>query len=337
MTASPNKPASSPSPRAKLRDNLRWYFGREWLRLLALVVCGVVARFPALGGQLIWDDEYLVRSNPFIKSPLLILETFRHYLFPDAFSPHYRPVQNVSYCFDYLVWRGEAYGFHISNVFWHVCAGLLLYRLLRCVFGDVEHRWQTGGLESPSQGAIASGIAFCVALLWLVHPVHSAAVDYISGRADSLAACFACGAWLLFLMARKSGKTWHRVSLLVVATGLCLLALGSRESACLWVAIFLVYLVTLERTLTVRARMLSFVATLGLVAIYAGLRHLPSVQVQGEAAAGTPWPVRFVLMFRALGDYGRLLLFPINLHMERTLEAPEALLGNAGWRHAITS
>lgn len=37
-------------------------------------------------------------------------------------------------------------------------------------------------------------------------------------------------------------------------------------------------------------------------------------------------------MMRALGDYGRLLVYPANLHMDRTVETPQALLGNAGWR-----
>jgi tetratricopeptide (TPR) repeat protein len=40
-------------------------------------------------------------------------------------------------------------------------------------------------------------------------------------------------------------------------------------------------------------------------------------------------------MLRALGDYARLLLWPGNLHMERSVESPAAVLGNEGWRLAI--
>jgi Flp pilus assembly protein TadD len=194
-----------------------------------------------------------------------------------------------------------------------------------------------GGVDDLAGVASSSAIAFCVALLWLIHPAHSAAVDYVSGRADSLAAFFSCGAWLLFLKATDARKTSHRALLFILASLSCLLALASRESACIWVLIFLLHLVALERRLTVRARAIIVAATLSLVGVYVGLRHLPHVQVQAEAGGGAPWPARIVLMLRALGDYGRLLLFPANLHMERTLEAPEALLGNAGWRRAITS
>jgi hypothetical protein len=42
----------------------------------------------------------------------------------------------------------------------------------------------------------------------MVHPVHSAAIDYISGRADSLAFAFSAGAWLLVLRARIAKARW---------------------------------------------------------------------------------------------------------------------------------
>src|ERR1700751_4355117 len=77
----------------------------DWFRSLLLAVVGIVVHAPALQGQRIWDDQYLSHDNPFIKSPLLILETFRHHLFLDSLSLHYRPVQNVSFIFDYFFWN----------------------------------------------------------------------------------------------------------------------------------------------------------------------------------------------------------------------------------------
>ena len=101
--------------------------GRHWLRCLLLVVIGAAVRLPGLQGPFLWDDLYLARDNPFIKSPLLITEAFRHYLFPDSFAGHYRPVQTVSYVFDYLSWNTDACGYHLSNQFWHIGSGILLY------------------------------------------------------------------------------------------------------------------------------------------------------------------------------------------------------------------
>jgi protein O-mannosyl-transferase len=115
------------------------------------------------------------------------------------------------------------------------------------------------------------------------------------------------------------------------------LALASRETALIWVMIFLLHLFTLDRGATARAKYLVLAGSLCLVAFYAGLRQLPQVQVNAGASGGSPLPIRLVLMLRALGDYARLMVFPGNLHMERSLESPEAAFGNEGWRHAISS
>src|SRR6266480_1071725 len=49
-------------------------FRSNWFRALLLAVAAIVTHLPALQGERIWDDHYLSLGNPFIKSPLLILE-----------------------------------------------------------------------------------------------------------------------------------------------------------------------------------------------------------------------------------------------------------------------
>jgi hypothetical protein len=106
------------------------FLQRQWLRYVFLALVGLVVHFPALQGELIWDDSFLARDNPFIKSPVLIFEAFRHHLLLDSLSMHYRPVQNLSYMIDYFIWNTDTYGYHLSNVLWHVGSGLLLFSLL---------------------------------------------------------------------------------------------------------------------------------------------------------------------------------------------------------------
>src|ERR1700736_4847906 len=91
----------------------------NWFRCLLLALGGILVRSPALQGQRIWDDQFLSHDNPFIKSPLLILETFRHHLFLDSFSFHYRPVPNISFIFDYFFWNTDEFGFHLTNTLLH--------------------------------------------------------------------------------------------------------------------------------------------------------------------------------------------------------------------------
>src|SRR2546430_12726856 len=110
------------------------------LHCIILAAAAFLVHLPALQGERIWDDQYLAHDNPFIKSPFLIPEAFRHYLFLDSFSAHYRPVQNISFIFDYFFWNTDEFGFHLTNVLLHGASGVLLYFLLRQLFGSFFFR-----------------------------------------------------------------------------------------------------------------------------------------------------------------------------------------------------
>ena len=81
MSQIPTKVPSGPSFRARLIA----FCGKQWPRYFFLGAIGFLVRLPAVQGPPIWDDVFLTRDNPFIKSPLLALEAFRHYLFLDSY------------------------------------------------------------------------------------------------------------------------------------------------------------------------------------------------------------------------------------------------------------
>lgn len=306
-------------------------------RCLLLAFIGIFSRSPALQGQRIWDDQFLVHDNPFIKSPLLILESFRHYLFLDSYSSHYRPVQNISYFFDYLFWNTNEFGFHLTNVLLHVSSGIVLYFLVQQLILSLRLRFAPPAVRQKAleRTPWISHAAFLIALGWTAHPVHSAAIDYISGRADSLAFLFAGGAWLIFLQARLTRNRTARVSIYLLAAASGLLALCSREIALIWIVIFVTHLLFVERSIQSRARICAIVCCVGLILIYAGLRQLPANQPTFPAPPGFGPPVRAVLMARALGDYGRLMIWPSNLHMERSVSDPTHYQNQQAWRETI--
>ena len=293
----------------------------NWLRCACLILLGIAVRFPALSGELVWDDASLVRDNPLIKSPLLLGETFRHYLALDGSSPHYRPIQNISYFFDYVFWNTDPFGFHLSNVLWHVASGVLLYFLLLRLLQPLRDRFAEH---------LISGASFFIAALWIVHPVHSAAVDYISGRADSLAFVFACASWLTYLRARSITSRVGRYTVQTAAAALALTSLCSRETGCVWMLLFLFHLFAFDKTQSKRSKAVVTGICFCLVAIYAGFRQLPSEHLLISAAPTLSLTERAALMLRALGDYARLMVFPANLHVERSARDSGATLITCG-------
>lgn len=329
------RPTETKAPFRKIVAGLIW---TDWFRCSVLATIAIAIHSPALQGQRIWDDAYLAHDNPFIKSPVLIPESFRHYLFLDSLSAHYRPVQNISYICDYFFWNTDEFGFHLTNILLHLGSALLLYFLSRRLFGSfLGSRSSTSGLEVRTDRGWISASAFLIALLWVIHPVHSAAVDYISGRADSLAFFFAAGAWLLFLKAQSVARPSLRVSIYILAAGCGLLALLSREISCIWAVLFIGHLLWIERRVLFQRRIGAVIGCLLLIAVYAGMRQLPQDRATTPAQPGWTAPVRAVLMLRSLGDYARLIVFPDNLHMERTVVDSNSWRTNSDWRRTIST
>jgi tetratricopeptide (TPR) repeat protein len=297
----------------------------EWRSAILGFVFFFVVSFsiysPALAAAPVWDDAYLVGSNPLFRSPLFVFEVFKHYLFVNSASLYYRPVQNLSYILDYWIWGDNAFGFHLGNVFYHALAGCLIWRLLRVLLAELDC-------------ARNEMIAGSVALLWTIHPIHSAAVAYISGRADSLAVVFGALAWLMATRAERSG-TSSRGALGALGAGLAvLMGMCAKEIAVVWLVLFLAYQFTIRKA-PWRYR-LSTTAAAGLVVTcYLGLRMLPGARVAVEIMEQTSSLTRLVLILRAFGDYVGLAAFPCRLLMERGVYSPTAYTSTSSWMEEI--
>ena len=259
---------------------------------------------PCINGGFIWDDHYLIGQNPLFRSPVVALEVFRHPLYVDKNVGYYRPVQNLSYMLDYCVFGGTTFAYHISNIAIHALAAFLVFLLLKRILPRL-------GVKS------APGMAALIACIWAIHPIHNAAVAYISGRADSLAAIFAVGAWLLHDQGRLTTKTWRRVFYFTAAAASFLLALFSKEIAITWAVIFILATFAVNRDQPLRGRVLDVLGLLAVFGIYLGFRlSLPGYPMKNGATI-LPWFDRLCLANRAWGDYVGLIFCPIKLRMER--------------------
>ena len=180
-------------------------------------------------------------------------------------------------------------------------------------------------------------IAFVATLAWAIHPVHTAAVAYISGRADPLAAAFGfLGLYFAIRALRTNGA--GRWLLILGAGALFLLAALSKENG-------LIFLVLWGAILLLKKNWKAFLPTtaavLFVIVIYLSLRlsaeHVPPPTLHAPA----PLLVRPILAARAFAEYTGLILLPINLHMDRDVEThpegpSEASANSAAWRELQT-
>src|SRR5205807_3533297 len=170
-----------------------------------------------------------------------------------------------------------------------------------------------------------------------IHPVQSAAVAYVSGVADPLAVTF--GFLGLFLLLRASLTLGPRELPLLIGSGVAfLLSALSKESGLLFPLIGMAF--SLLRKNWVNLWKTAAVAAL-VAASYFSLRAAAEHNPAPTLSPPPPLLVRPIIVSRAVAEYAGLILFPLNLHMDRDVETQpsgfnEASLAHAAWRELQT-
>ena len=285
--------------------------------------------WPALRNGFVWDDTALVLRDPLIRSWRLIPEGFRHFLFLDATaSSFYRPIQRLSFVFDYQVYGfAQPWGWHLTSILVHAGAAVAL-------FFTAEKLLTTTVTQMAD--STRRRIAFGVAVLWAIHPLHTSAVTYIAGRADPLAALFGFAGLAMGLCGLETNRrTW----IWMLGAAACFfLAMLSKESGIIFLPIWLVLLAW--RPETRRALIPWTLIAALLVAAYCGGRFT-SEKVPPPQPSPVPVAIRPILAARAFAEYTGLLVAPVTLRMERDVSTqpqdnPEATLRQAGAREYQT-
>lgn len=271
----------------------------RWWPLL-LIAAGLLAYANALNVPFLFDDESSILYNPHLLRLWPLTESLQA---PTDTTAAGRPVVCFSLALNYALGGFAPGGWHALNVVIHVSAAWALFALLRRTLALPR-------LPGPIREA-ADGLAFAVALLWLLHPLHTESVTYVIQRAESLAAAF--GILTLAAVARAADAArpgrWE-----AVAVFCCALAMGSKETA-----VSLPLLVLLYDRCT---RAESFAAALrARPRLYAGLAAtwlLLAALVAGAPRSGsagfgfahcTPWEYALT-QCDVLLHYARLAIWP---------------------------
>jgi len=296
-----------------------------WAVLILSIV--FISYAPAVRNGFVWDDTALILRDPLIRSWRLVPEGFNHFLFTDATaSDFYRPLQRLSYTIDYALVGFQPAFYHVTSVLWHGLAAIAF------LFFAEELLFNFGIERGRSRL-----IALIAALVWAIHPVQSAAVVYVSGRADPLAVAF--GFLGLFLLLRASVSSGSRKLLSFLASGVALLLSAfSKESGLIFPLIGIVF-VLLKRDWRDLWKLATTAALVG--AIYSVLRFGAEHQPAPQLTPSPPLLVRPIIVARAVAEYVGLIVFPLNLHMDRDVETQpsgfsDASLAHAAWRELQT-
>lgn len=177
---------------------------------MVLILLGALALAyaNALEADFQYDDYAVIVDNPAVHSLAAWARS----------ADSIRPLLKASFALNWVV-NSAPWGFHLANLALHGVNALLLWALGRRFLMD---------RKEDGQAWIPGLLPIFVALLFALHPVHTEAVTYISGRSVAFMATF----YLASLLAWVEGRAQNsRILVLMVSPGFFLLAFLVRETA----------------------------------------------------------------------------------------------------------
>jgi protein O-mannosyl-transferase len=185
---------------------------RFFLPLLFLII-GILAYFPSFSAKLFWDDEDFVTKNQYVIDSR-IDKFFTAQAIEGAGKPsnYFRPVQFTIYSLLYRAFGPNDFVFHAANIFFHILAAYAVFIFLQFLLKSF--RFPDTHIQIPQLNLLfltvsdltispRTLLSLMVSLIFLIHPVQTEAVSYVSGLSDPLNALFGFTSLLFFLFATK--------------------------------------------------------------------------------------------------------------------------------------
>jgi tetratricopeptide (TPR) repeat protein len=210
-----------------------------------------------------------------------------------------------SFAVDHKLWKLDPRPYHIENTILHSINAILVYAIVFLLLSN--------GLA-----------AFLCALIFAIHPVQTQAVAWISGRATLLSMAFFLAAFLFHIRNRIKGASALNYSLLLVFFTFGLL---SKEMA---ISLTLV-LITYDLFFHARKAFKEYAAyylpffLISLFYLIARFSVLGVITQQERWWGGNIF-YNMLTMVKAVAEYIRLLILPMNLGIEYSVGVPKTVL-----------
>ena len=283
-----------------------------WLHALpfALIIAtGILVYANSLQGPFIWDDETAIVTNPTIRQ----LWPLSGPLVPPGETPMAgRPLANLTLALNYAAGGLDVAGYRVVNLLLHIGCALLLFAIIR--------RTLRGQSLGRRFGETADATALAASLLWMVHPLQSEVVNYVTQRTESLAAlCLLLTLYSAIRARHGSSGIWNGL-----AVTCCALGMASKESMVIAPLVVVLYdrafeFESLGDALRTRTRLYGgLAATWMLLAILVVTTERSTVSLSGHVTSLTYlWN-----QFRMVTTYLRLSVWSDRLVLDYGLPQP---------------
>ena len=273
---------------------------------MLIVLAGLLTYANGLTNPFIFDDFGSVVRNASIRD----LTDLKSVLTPPTeTSVARRPLVNLSFAINYAIGGLNVIGYRVVNLGLHLACALLIYGLIRRTLTAASSR----GLDAAVHPR-AMVLAGAITLVWVVHPLNSEVVDYVSERSDSMMTLCYLGALYASVRAHQSPRPsrWRIASVVLCAAGM-----GCKESmvtAPVVIALYDVVYVYGTIRVALRARW-RFYAALAVTwtLLIPSLIASASISTGGFSSAHTTWWNYLLNQTEMIAIYFHLAIWPSSL------------------------
>jgi len=261
------------------------------IAIVSIFLVGFSIYFNSFNAEFLMDDEGLIEKNPYIRNFSYIPKVFSESLFAGVKKEFncYRPIQLFTYIFDYHFYQLNPVGYHITNTILHILVAIFIYGLFNILFNNTL-------------------ISLFTSLLFVSHPIHTEAITYISGRADSLMALFLLISFVLYIKYISSKKIYLYIFVLISY----ILSLLSKEMAMVLLLLIPIYHYTFNKKIKFTNYFPLLLVTFAYLFLRTKIIKLSPINPEQS----TSFLQRVPGFFVAMTNYIKLLILPFNLHME---------------------
>lgn len=261
-----------------------------------------------------YDDFHFLKENLRIKS----LKTFSDWLFTDYSNfLRGRPLLLFSFFLNYKIGGLDTFTYHLFNLFFHISTAYIFY-LLFTNFSD-----RKDNKEYSIKFIIAASV-------FIVQPINTESVTYISSRSSILSTLFILLSMLTFFKATNNKFSFFYY-ILAFLTFIC--GLLTKEIAIILPILLLLfdYYFTSENFSGLSSRLKYHIPFLSVVIV--GLFYYSGSLANPEAKR--QWTTHIFTEFRVFVEYTRLLIIPIGQNIDHDIKPYNTLNINVIFSMAI--
>ena len=263
--------------------------------IVVIILTGVFACYGGIAkGKFLYDDWPFVRDNQVIRQIWPVQRFFTsRYAFSDCGTFNiYRPLTPLSYAINLKIHGLNEFGFHMTNILLHCGCSLMLFVVLRRMFGNT----------------LLAGLS---AIIFAVHPASTESVSWIAQRSGLLSLLFFLLAIRLHQAAIYNIPRRNRMLAWTVLMYAC--SAFSKEMGITLPAVLLAHdmlLVNKSRRLSRRTAFAYYGALAGVAVIFLVARTLVIGGIAQQSWYGGTIYKNILLVIASIGFYVRLAVWP---------------------------